>query len=82
MGWFLSLICKNYIFKHFVKAVEATSLKFCTVLKLLTLHLEQAIAQLKYTNYSDALAQTFVLLHGEMATVSTFSGSSTFGVDT
>ena len=64
--------------KHFVKTVEATSLKFCTVLKLLTLHLEQTIVQVKYTNYSNAHAQTFVLLNGEMAIVSTFSESSTF----
>ena len=40
MDWFPSLICKNYIFKHFVKTVEPTSLKFCTILKLVTLHLE------------------------------------------
>ena len=24
MGWFPSLICKNYIFKYFVKTIEAT----------------------------------------------------------
>ena len=72
MGWFPFLVCKNYIFKRYVKTVEATPLKFCTVLKLLTLHLEQTIAQLKYTNCSSSHAQTFVLLNGEMATVSTF----------
>ena len=40
MDWFPSLICKNYIFKQFVKTVESTSLKVCTMLKLVTLHLE------------------------------------------
>ena len=30
MGLFPSLICKNYIFRYFVKTVKATSLKFCT----------------------------------------------------
>ena len=45
MDWFLSLICKNYTFNYFVKTVEATSLKFCTTLKLVTLHLEKTIAQ-------------------------------------
>ena len=48
MGWFPSLICKNYIFKHFVKTVEATYLKFSTILIPVTLHLEQTIAQVKY----------------------------------
>ena len=38
MDWFPSLICKNYIFKHFVKTVEHTSLKFCTIIELITLH--------------------------------------------
>ena len=45
MDWFHSLICKNYIFKHFVRTVEVTSLKLHTILKLVTLHLEQTIAQ-------------------------------------
>ena len=71
MDWFPSLICKNYIFKHFVKTVEPTSLKFCTITELITLHLEYTIAQVKYANFSCAHAQTFVLLNGEMATVST-----------
>ena len=71
MDWFPSLICKNYIFKHFVKTVEPTSLKFCMIIELITLHLEYTIAQVKYANFSYAHAQTFVLLNGEMATVST-----------
>ena len=71
MDWFSSLICKNYIFKHFVKTVEPTSLKFCMIIELITLHLEYTIAQVKYANFSYAHAQTFVLLNGEMATVST-----------
>ena len=71
MDWFLSLICKNYIFEHFVKTVEPTSLKFCTIIDLITLHLEYTIAQVKYANLFYAHAQTFVLLNGEMATVST-----------
>ena len=71
MDWFPSLICKNYIFKHFVKTVEPTSLKFCTIIELITLHLEYTTAQVKYANFSYAHAQTFVLLNGEMATVST-----------
>ena len=71
MDWFLSLICKNYIFEHFVKTVEPTSLKFCTIIELITLHLEYTIVQVKYANLSYAHAQTFVLLNGEMATVST-----------
>ena len=71
MDWFPSLICKNYIFKHFVKTVEPTSLKFCTVIELIILHLEYTIAKVKYANFSYAHAQTFVLLNGEMATVST-----------
>ena len=71
MDWFLSLICKNYIFKYFVKTVEPTSLKFCTIIELITLHLEYTIAQVKYANFSYAHVQTFVLLNGEMATVST-----------
>ena len=71
MDWFPSLICKNYIFKHFVKTVEPTFLKFCTIMELITLHLEYTIAQVKYANFSYVHAQTFVLLKGEMATVST-----------
>ena len=67
MGWFPSLICKNYVFKHFVKTVEATSLKFCTKLKLVTLHLKQTIAQAEYANYSNAHAQIFVLLKANQA---------------
>ena len=71
MGWFPLSICKNYIFKYFVKTIEATCLKFCTILKLVTLHLEKIIVQLKYANFSNAHAQIFVLLNGEMAIVST-----------
>ena len=71
MDWFPSLICKNYILKHFVKTVEPTSLKFCMIIELITLHLEYTIAQVKYANFSYAHAQTFVLSNGEMATVST-----------
>ena len=71
MDWFLSLICKNYIFKHFVKTVEPTSLKFCMIIEPIDLHLEYTIAQVKYANFSYAHAQTFILLNGEMATVST-----------
>ena len=71
MDWFLSLICKNYIFKYFVKTIEPTSLKFCLIIELITLHLEYTIAHVKYANFSYAHAQTFVLLNGEMATVST-----------
>ena len=71
MDWFLSLICKNYISKHFVKTVKTTSLKFCTIIAPITLHLEYTIVQVKYANFSYAHAQTFVLLSGEMATVST-----------
>ena len=71
MDWFPSLICINYIFKHFVKTVEPTSLKFCTILELITLRLENTTAQVKYANFSYAHAQTFVSLKGEMATVST-----------
>ena len=70
MGWLPSLICKNYIFKDFVKTVEATSLKFCMILKLPTLHVEKTIAQVIFANCSNAHAQTFVLLNGEMAIVS------------
>ena len=62
---------QNYIFKHFVKTVEPTFLKFCTIIELITLHLEYTIGQVKYSNFSYAHAQTFVLLNGEMATVST-----------
>ena len=71
MDWFPSLICKNYMFKHFVKTVEPMFLKFCTVIELITLHLEYTIAQVKYANFLYGHAQTFVLLNGEMATVST-----------
>ena len=71
MEWFLSLICKNYIFKHVVKSVEPMSLKFCMTIELITLHLEYTIAQVKYENFSYVHVQTFVLLNGEMATVST-----------
>ena len=71
IDWFHSLICKNYIFKHFGKTVEPMSLKFCTIIELITLHLEYTIAQVKYANFSYAHAQTFSLLNGEMATVST-----------
>ena len=56
MDWFPSLICKNYIFKHFVKTVETTSLRFCTIIELITLHLEYTIAQVKYANFSYAHA--------------------------
>ena len=52
MDWFPSLICKNYIFKHFVKTVEPMSLKFCMIIELITLHLECIIAQVKYSNFS------------------------------
>ena len=55
-----------------MKTVEPTSLKFCTILKLVTLHPEKTIAQVKYANFSNAHAQTFVLLNGEMAIVSTY----------
>ena len=71
MGLFPSLICKNYIFKNFVRTVEATSLKFCTILKLITLNPEKATAQVKFAYFSNAHAQTFVLSNGEMAIVST-----------
>ena len=54
-----------------MKTVEPTSLKFCTIIELITLHLEYTIAQVKYANFSYVHAQTFVLLNGEMATVST-----------
>ena len=70
MGWFPSLICKNYIFKDFVKTIEATSLKCCMILKLRTLHPKKITAQVKFANCSNAHAQTFVLLNGEMAIVS------------
>ena len=65
------IICKNYIFKYFVKTVEPTSLKFCTIIEVITLHLEYTIVQVEYANFSYTHAQTFVLLNGEMATVST-----------
>ena len=51
MDWFPSLICKNYIFKHFVKTVEPTSLKFCAILELITLHLENTTAQVKICKF-------------------------------
>ena len=70
MDWFPSLICKNYIFKDFVKTIEATSLKFCMILKLRSLHPEKTTAQVKFANCFNAHAQTFVLLNGEMAMVS------------
>ena len=57
---------QNYIFKHFMKTVEPTFLKFCTIIELITLHLEYTIAQVKYANFSYAHAQTFVLLNKEM----------------
>ena len=78
MDWFPSLICKNYIFKHLVKTVEPTSLKFCTIIELITLHLEYTIAQVKYAHFTYAHAQTSVLLNGEMATVSTLLGKLKF----
>ena len=56
---------------RFVKTVEPTSLKFCMVIELIILHLDYTIAQGEYANYSYVHAQTFVLLNGEMATVST-----------
>ena len=71
MGWFCSLICKNYIFKYFVKTIEATRLKFCMILNRGTLHLEKTIAQVQYANFSNTHAQISVLLNGEMAIVST-----------
>ena len=71
MDWFPSVICKNYIFNYFVKTVEPMSLRFCTVIELIILHLEYTIAHVKYANFSYAYAKTFVLLNGEMATVST-----------
>ena len=61
MDWFPSLTWKNYIFKHFVKTVEPTFLKFCMIIELRTLHLEYTIAQVKYANFSYAHAHTFVL---------------------
>ena len=70
MGWFSSLICKNYNFKDFVKTIEATSLKFCMILKHRTLHPKKTTAQVKFANCSNAHAQTFVLTNGEMAIVS------------
>ena len=60
MDWFLSLICKNYSFKYFVKTIEPTSLKFCMIIELIILHLEYTIAHVKYANFSYAHAQTFV----------------------
>ena len=54
MGWFPSLISKNYIFKYFVQIMEATCLKFCMILKLVTLHPEKTIVQIKYVNLSNA----------------------------
>ena len=69
-GWFPSLICKNYIFKYFVKTT-VKFVKFCTILILVTLHLKKTIAQVKYSNFSNAHVQIFVLLNGEMAIVPT-----------
>ena len=43
----------------------------CTILKCVTLHREKTIAKVKYVNFSNAHAQTLVLLNGEMAIVST-----------
>ena len=54
-----------------MKTVEAISLKICLVLKLVTSHQEKKIAQVKCANFSNAHAQTFVLLNGEIAIVST-----------
>ena len=71
MGWFPSLICKNYSFKDFVKTVEATSLKFCTILKFVTLHQEKTTVQVECAKFCNAHEQTFVLLNREMAIVST-----------
>ena len=51
MDWFLSLICKNYIFKYFVITVEPMSLKFCMIIELITLHLEYTIAQSKICKF-------------------------------
>ena len=78
MDWFPSLICKNYIFKHFVKTVETTSLKFCMIIELITLHLDYIIAHVKCANFSYAHAQTLSLLNGKMATVSTGFGKLKF----
>ena len=58
-------------FQAFCETVEPTSLKFCTIIGLISLHLEYTIAQVKYANFSYVHVQTFVLLNGEMATVST-----------
>ena len=55
-------------FWHFVKTVEAISLKPCTVPKLWTLQLKQmTIAQVKYADYSNVHVKTF----GQIALVST-----------
>ena len=54
-----------------MKTVEATSMKFCTILKLVTLLPEKTTMQVKCANFSHTHAQTFVLLNGEMAIVST-----------
>ena len=70
MGCFPSLICRNYIFKYFVKTVKATSLKVCMILKLVTLHPEKIIAQVKCANFFSAHAQIILLLNGEIAIVS------------
>ena len=53
---------QNYIFKLFVKTVEAKSLNFCTMLKLVTLYLVQMIAQIKYASYS--ICACFVVVVG------------------
>ena len=71
MGWFPSLICKNYIFKDFEKTVEATSLKLPMILKLVILHPKKTTAQVKCANFFNAHAQTLVLLNREVAIVYT-----------
>ena len=52
MGWFPSLICKNYNLKDFVKTAEA--LKFCMIVKIVTLRLEKTTAPVKCVNFSNA----------------------------
>ena len=50
MGWFPSLICKNYIFKYFMKTLEI---------------LYDAITyNFAFVNFSNAHAQTFALING------------------
>ena len=48
-------------FKVFCETVEAICLKLCTILKLVILHPEKTIAQVKCANFFNAHAQTFVL---------------------